>query len=180
MPTLPDSPPQETIEPTCSDCGRVWIYGWGPEDAHERCHSTEAEDLFRAAIRRHLIDNGDPKWHVENDYATSHLRIMGIVEHIYLEEVERMFPAATVTPPADDGAGHVVYRHYTVEGILLYVGYSSSVTRRQRNHEREAPWWPESARMEVVRYDSREEALTAELAAIRSEHPLWNVQGNAR
>lgn len=49
--------------------------------------------------------------------------------------------------------------------------------RRQKDHKRKAPWWHESARMEVVRYETRDDALHAELTAIRTEHPLWNIMG---
>jgi predicted GIY-YIG superfamily endonuclease len=75
---------------------------------------------------------------------------------------------------------HVVYRHFTAEDILLYVGYSSDCDARQRQHANSSDWWPESARMTVERFSDRSTALRAELAAIRAEHPLWNIQHNPR
>jgi hypothetical protein len=164
-------------EEACGVCGSPWTYGWDPDTDQERCRSREAERLFREAIRRHLADNGEPRWRVEDRYATSNLRILGIVEHIYLEEVEWAFPRE---PQRALPTGHAVYRHFTAEGVLLYVGYSSDVERRQRAHRRDAPWWGESARIQVTFFPTRDEALRAELGAIRTEHPLWNVQGNAR
>ncbi len=162
-------------EQVCSECGRGWAYTWDEPEWQECVHSTEAEELFRAAIRQHLADNGEPVWHAEDRYATSNLRILGIVEHIYLEEVTKVFPPRPPLP-----VGHLVYRHYTAEGILLYVGYTSRLEERQRSHRQSATWWCESARMEVERFDTRDAALLAELDAIRTEHPLWNVQGQTR
>jgi hypothetical protein len=76
--------------------------------------------------------------------------------------------------------GDVVYRHFTAEDILLYVGYSSDCDARQRQHANSSDWWPESARMDIERFSDRSTALRAELAAIRAEHPLWNIQHNPR
>lgn len=81
--------------------------------------------------------------------------------------------------PDQVAPGHVVYRHYTAEDILLYVGYTARYTERQGTHRREAPWWSESARVTVEPHTTRDEALQAELEAIRTEHPLWNVQGRS-
>lgn len=175
MKTLPASGLGNTTEPTCSVCGRQNGYAFWEEPERQEFVYPAAEAMFRSAIHQHLADNGDPIWHVEGDYATSNLRILGIVEHIYLEEVARAFPPVRTNP-----TGHVVYRHFTAEDILLYVGYSSRVDERQVEHKKSAPWWAESARMEVERFGAREDAIAAELTAIRTEHPLWNVQGQSR
>lgn len=71
-----------------------------------------------------------------------------------------------------------LYRFYDSSETLLYVGISLSAAHRASQHRAEKPWWPEVARMDVEHLPSRQEALTAELAAIRTEHPIHNVVGN--
>ena len=74
----------------------------------------------------------------------------------------------------------VVYRHYDAEGRLLYVGAARSFGNRTQTHLREAEWVSQSVRAEAVFYPTREEALDAEMAAIRSEKPIYNAVRNGR
>jgi hypothetical protein len=72
-----------------------------------------------------------------------------------------------------------LYRHFDGEGRLLYVGISLSAIIRLATH-RASPWFDEIASVEIERYQTRKDALTAELAAIHNEKPLHNVVGVVR
>lgn len=73
-----------------------------------------------------------------------------------------------------------LYRHFSEDGTLLYVGISNSAVRRLGQHMRGARWATEISRVEVSQYPSRESALAAEKAAIIAELPLWNKVHNTR
>lgn len=70
-----------------------------------------------------------------------------------------------------------VYRLYDADGLLLYVGISSDLADRFGTHAGNKWWWPDVARRTAEGYSTREEALTAEDEAIRTEAPLFNRQG---
>jgi predicted GIY-YIG superfamily endonuclease len=70
-----------------------------------------------------------------------------------------------------------LYRFFTDDGRLLYVGISNSFPNRLMQHEAEKPWWQDVARVEVEHFASRAEALAAETAAINAECPFWNIVG---
>jgi predicted GIY-YIG superfamily endonuclease len=67
-----------------------------------------------------------------------------------------------------------LYRHYDAEGRLLYVGISNHLFVRTAKHRNSAPWFREVRRIDVLLYNSREEALDAESAAIKDENPQHN------
>jgi predicted GIY-YIG superfamily endonuclease len=70
-----------------------------------------------------------------------------------------------------------LYRHFDGEGRLLYIGISSSVSWRLMAHEKNAGWWKDVRTVTIsAPYITRVEALAAEAAAIRDEHPMWNQQ----
>ncbi|MEU0659591.1 GIY-YIG nuclease family protein [Streptomyces lavendulocolor] len=71
-----------------------------------------------------------------------------------------------------------LYRLRNSAGRLLYVGISSSPQRRWVEHSIDKPWWPEVSDLSLEWHGSRGEALDAEMEAIRSERPLYNVQHN--
>jgi hypothetical protein len=85
-------------------------------------------------------------------------------------------PVGAVCERCLDAAQPAVYRCFRVDGRLLYVGCSAFVTDRLRTHEKWTPWWPEVAAVRVERFQSRRAAGTAEVAAIKREAPLYNVQ----
>lgn len=68
-----------------------------------------------------------------------------------------------------------LYRHYNVNGTLLYVGISSRHLVRLGSHAENADWRDMIATVKVEHFDSREEALVAEREAIQSEEPLFNL-----
>lgn len=68
-----------------------------------------------------------------------------------------------------------VYRLYCASGRLLYIGMSRSPMRRFAAHVSERSWWAEVDMATLEWQDSREEARTAEVAAIHAEHPRYNI-----
>jgi predicted GIY-YIG superfamily endonuclease len=71
-----------------------------------------------------------------------------------------------------------LYRFFNAAGRLLYVGITDHLKRRFEEHAAEKPWWPEVTRKTVQWYPTRTLAAEAELAAIRAERPLCNIQGS--
>lgn len=71
-----------------------------------------------------------------------------------------------------------LYRFYSADQTLLYVGISNNPLRREVSHHSRAEWihLADLTRTVVEWYDRRQDALEAEAAAIRSENPLFNRQ----
>ena len=73
-----------------------------------------------------------------------------------------------------------VYRLYDAQDVLLYIGVSQQPHRRWQQHAQGKRWWPEVARSEIgTWFESRELAVLAEAAAIRSERPRYNIRRGA-
>jgi predicted GIY-YIG superfamily endonuclease len=66
-----------------------------------------------------------------------------------------------------------LYRHFNSENELLYVGISVDAVARLKRHSSEWKWTV--ARSEIAMFPTREEAISAEAAAIRAEQPKYNV-----
>ncbi|MGW7617381.1 hypothetical protein ACWGLG_16245 [Streptomyces antimycoticus] len=71
-----------------------------------------------------------------------------------------------------------LYRLRSSTGDLLYVGISGTPFRRWVEHSVDKGWWPEVTDCSVEWFESRPAALLAEAAAIRTEHPTYNVVHN--
>lgn len=69
------------------------------------------------------------------------------------------------------GSVTTLYRFFSVDGDLLYVGISHRMDSRLSQHRRAKPW-VEVASIELEHFTSREYALEAEAEAIRRELPL--------
>jgi hypothetical protein len=69
-----------------------------------------------------------------------------------------------------------LYRFYSQNGTLLYVGISLSAIGRYSHHRKSASWWLEISRIEVINYPSRKLAEDAEIMAITLERPLYNKE----
>jgi hypothetical protein len=86
----------------------------------------------------------------------------------------------TITPRrgSDPGEGPTatLYRFYDAAGVLLYVGQTIRGYERLRQHTRKA-WFPEAAQVIFERVPASE-ILAREAAAIREEHPRYNIAGN--
>lgn len=72
-----------------------------------------------------------------------------------------------------------LYRFFDSAGALLYVGITSSPSARFAMHSKKSQWWKDvdHARTTVEHHESRTLAAAAELAAIKSEGPRWNIVG---
>jgi hypothetical protein len=76
---------------------------------------------------------------------------------------------------------HFLYRHFDIEGVLLYVGISDSLTARTRVHASSSLWSPFIYRVTVAPdgYSTRDLALAAERKSIRAENPVFNRRHSA-
>lgn len=69
-----------------------------------------------------------------------------------------------------------LYRAYDDAGRLLYVGIAGSPFARLGQHNG-AGWTRHAVSITLERHEDREAAAAAELAAIRTEDPVWNMSG---
>ncbi len=68
-----------------------------------------------------------------------------------------------------------VYRAYSRDGVLLYVGRARSWARRWANHEHQSPeLFATTYRLEVERFSSLSDAQRREARLIADTKPLWN------
>jgi hypothetical protein len=70
-----------------------------------------------------------------------------------------------------------LYRHFDADNNLLYVGISLSAVNRLSQHKNKK-WFYDIVRIDVEWFDDRDLASNAELKAIRTERPKFNVTGN--
>jgi hypothetical protein len=70
-----------------------------------------------------------------------------------------------------------LYRHFDKEGILLYVGISYNALTRLNQHKRTALWFKDIVNVTIEQFETRKEVEEAELIAIRTEKPKYNIQG---
>jgi len=70
-----------------------------------------------------------------------------------------------------------LYRLFDSSGVLLYVGVSYTVEKRLQAHRSTAAWYSDVVETKVESFPTRWLALEAELEAIRTESPLYNVNG---
>ena len=68
-----------------------------------------------------------------------------------------------------------LYRFYNAEGALLYVGISVTAIARWSQHAGSKAWWSDVLTTIVEHHPSREAARAAEVLAIRTEGPLYNI-----
>jgi len=72
---------------------------------------------------------------------------------------------------------HAVYRMYSSDGTLLYIGCTYNVPVRLRGH---IAWLPQVASITLEWHPNVDEALAAETQAIRDENPIYNVKDTPR
>lgn len=79
-----------------------------------------------------------------------------------------------MTAPVEEVA---LYRVFGADDLLLYVGISNEFGRRWKEHAKTKPWWLERRRLTVDEwFSSRQDAEAAEIAAIRTENPKYNLR----
>lgn len=73
---------------------------------------------------------------------------------------------------------HYLYRCFDRTGDLLYVGISQDPFTRFRQHRAEHRHWAlDAVRGHISVFPSQGAARRAEVHAIRTEHPIWNISG---
>ena len=68
-----------------------------------------------------------------------------------------------------------LYRFFSEDGALLYVGITARPWERWKQHRQDKPWWSDVATITLESFDTRDAVSAAEAAAIKSEHPRYNV-----
>lgn len=81
--------------------------------------------------------------------------------------------------PRSSSGGKIVYRFFDADGVLLYVGCSTNLAARMVAHSNQKDWWSIVAKAEFQHFADSLEGYRAEQEAIRTERPLYNVQGQA-
>lgn len=69
-----------------------------------------------------------------------------------------------------------VYRFFTADGSLLYVGCSGNLGQRLDDHASRTPWFSLVQSVSVEHFADRSSAITAEALAISTESPTHNVR----
>lgn len=80
------------------------------------------------------------------------------------------------TTAATHAARTAVYRLFSSDGELLYIGVARNPPERMKFHRQFKKWWAEVSRTTEEWFDNRALALDAEAVAIREERPLYNIQ----
>lgn len=70
---------------------------------------------------------------------------------------------------------HVLYRMFSHEGELLYVGLTIQPPQRFRAHRSTKEWWDAVANIKLETFDTHEALEKAERSAISAERPRYNV-----
>lgn len=75
---------------------------------------------------------------------------------------------------------HALYRFYTPDRQLAYVGETNDPRRRLEEHRKGSPWFKQvdPQLTKVVWFETKAEALAAEREAVERELPLWNTEYN--
>jgi len=77
--------------------------------------------------------------------------------------------------PNESASATTLYRMFAANDRLLYVGISARAVERWRPHGHDKKWWREVSGVTVQHFATREQALAAELVAIRTEAPKHNA-----
>lgn len=72
----------------------------------------------------------------------------------------------------------LLYRYYDDFDVLLYVGVTANLVERQTSHETDSTWMDFATRSTIERFTKREDAESAEQAAIEEHQPLFNIEHN--
>lgn len=73
-----------------------------------------------------------------------------------------------------------LYRHFDKDGVLLYVGISLSALGRLGQHADSSHWFKSIVSLTMEHFESRPEAMAAEVKAIKCEKPVHNKHHNSR
>lgn len=82
--------------------------------------------------------------------------------------------------PKNLTVGHVVYRCYADNGVLLYVGATYDLKKRLAQHRDDlghSGWVWTTVRITVEHFPDRRTAMAREALVIQDERPTFNVSG---
>lgn len=68
-----------------------------------------------------------------------------------------------------------LYRHFDQENRLIYVGISLSTAARLAQHRCNSEWFDKIVKITIERYPDKFTAIAAEIKAIETEKPMFNV-----
>lgn len=71
-----------------------------------------------------------------------------------------------------------LYRFYSEDNTLLYIGITINPGRRFVEHQAAKPWWHTIARITLEKYPDATTLADAERLAIAVQRPLYNVAWN--
>lgn len=74
----------------------------------------------------------------------------------------------------------LLYHYYDAQDVLLYIGITNSLPRRQASHESRSTWMDFAARSTMKRFPTRASAEVVEAVSIRHRAPLFNIEHNDR
>ena len=74
--------------------------------------------------------------------------------------------------------GTTLYRFFDAQDRLLYVGIAGRPAGRAHQHSKKKEWWTEVTHSTYEHFTTREAAAAAEVAAIVTEQPVYNVVHN--
>jgi excinuclease UvrABC nuclease subunit len=76
---------------------------------------------------------------------------------------------------------YFLYRHFSKDKTLLYIGISKNVTERSFKHKRQSSWFDEVVNVSCEPISKNlDDALVAEKSAIKNENPKFNVMHNKK
>ncbi len=75
---------------------------------------------------------------------------------------------------------HILYRFFSADDSLLYVGTTCNPAARFRRHGSEKEWWSGVERIMIEHFPSLDSVLVAERKAIEDENPLHNIEFKCR
>lgn len=70
---------------------------------------------------------------------------------------------------------YTLYRTYSKDGTLLYIGQSNSWPRRFMEHRTKSPWFQDAVKVEIQSYLTKRDLDEAERQAVEKEKPAHNV-----
>jgi predicted GIY-YIG superfamily endonuclease len=69
-----------------------------------------------------------------------------------------------------------LYRHFDASDNLLYIGVSSRISQRIKEHSMHSSWWQNVSKITLEHFETRKEVLEAERNAIIAEKPRHNIK----
>lgn len=85
-------------------------------------------------------------------------------------------PARRLLAMPATGRRCAVYRVFDAQDSLLYIGISYEPGCRMKEHRIWSPWFPDMDHYSTEWFTDRKKAREAEILAIQTEKPAWNIE----